>query len=669
MTFRNLEEQFQQTVNELYSNTKFPSKEPSALHPIIITRPNDPGITYGQGDNRSTPIKRTLTDLERMTKFTTSMTGLKFLLNQEILQLSNPISETRFIDPSFIIKNVAPYAHFKRQLMDQTDVIVNDPDRSPASTPLIGIAGRLQKQTAADATSRIMGKDGQSSLVDVLGSTLLGRTVSSIFQSLDGTVGINQRPELDVQGRYYSSILYEGRHPMMSIGYNALVDAFSILGMGLGIVGIPNIFQNNLTVIPLPSTRGYDDITPYFNPSLPASQTHQSYLIKVRADKKAGLNIPSITSEVIDKIVGLGLVTALKNFAGLGGVINKIRKYSSLSEFQQAVSIGPVEPVPPNVLAKIERSMMNRYVNKNNDTITAQARQGIEITKKNLSEQLKQLINNKPSWNKALIKRGIVGGITLENANQLTHVNSYEESKEFYKSLYKVNERPGYYHDLLNMTDAIEGIPGQAPVQMSIKDQQIEDYIKVHFLDLTNNRLIPFRAMIEGLSETITPEFSSNRYVGRIERNIVYTGVTRSLSFSLYVNAFSPDELEFVWKKLNYLTGLTYPSKFTSDGFMGPPIIQLTIGDLYRNQPGYIESITNDIEDGTSWEITPGSQVPQRVRIGITFQVIEKEAMTASSKFYGYLEPRSDAPLVTNTNISDKAAFANSLIDTGTKAR
>jgi len=644
MTFKNLEDQFQQTVTNLYSNKRFPSKDPSALNPIMIRRPGDPNITYGQSSDRMSPTNRVITDLERLTKFTTDSRGLKFLLNQQFLQLSNPISETRFIDPTFILKNVAPYTHFKRQLMDQTDVIVNDPERSPATTPLIGIAGRLQNQTAKDATARVIGKDGNSVFLDTLSSTLIGKTVSSIFQTLDGTVGINERPETDIQGRYYSSILYEGRVALLSGQLGALVDAFSILGMGMGIIGLPNIFGNVLTNIPLPSTRGYQDVTPYFNPSLPAGKSHQSYLIKVRSNKKPGLDIPIISSEVVDKIIGLGLSTAIRNILGLGGVINKIRKYTNIADFQQAVSIGPVEDIPPNVLTKIERSMIIRYIDKNNNTISPEARNGIEDTKSNLAEQLKQLREKKPSWRNQFSKFGVMGGITLENVNQFENVHSYKESQEFRKNLYRINERPSYYHDLLNMTDAVDGVPGQFPVKMSVKDEtpEIKDSIKVRFLDITNNKLIPFRAIIEGLAESVTPEFNSNRYIGRIERNIVYLGVTRSLSFSLYVNAFSSDELEHVWKKVNHLVGLTYPSKFTSDGFMGPPIIQLTMGDFYRNQPGYIESITNDIEDGTSWEITPGSQVPQRVRMSIVFQVIEKEAMSATSNFYGYLEPQTE---------------------------
>jgi len=189
------------------------------------------------------------------------------------------------------------------------------------------------------------------------------------------------------------------------------------------------------------------------------------------------------------------------------------------------------------------------------------------------------------------------------------------------------------------MIDVIEGTAGLSPIKPPIGDTEIADYIKVRFLDVTNNRLIPFRAMLEAISENIVSEYSPNRYIGRIERNIVYLGASRNLTFTLYVNAFSPDELNHIWRRVNTLTGLMYPAKYTTDGFMAPPLVQLTIGDLYRDQPGYISALTHTIEDGTSWEIREGSQVPQRVQMNITFEVIEKSAMSALSNFYGYLEP------------------------------
>jgi hypothetical protein len=166
-----------------------------------------------------------------------------------------------------------------------------------------------------------------------------------------------------------------------------------------------------------------------------------------------------------------------------------------------------------------------------------------------------------------------------------------------------------------------------------------EDFITVQFTDVVNNRIIPFRAMLEGINESISTEFEDRKYIGRIERNIVYQGAKRTLSFTLHVNAWSARELDGVWTKVNYMTGLTFPSQYTNDGFMSPPLVKLTIGDFYKDQPGYISSLTNTIEDGTPWEIAPEQQVPHRVQMAITFEVIEKEAMHARSQFYNFGTP------------------------------
>jgi len=638
MAFRNLAERFDATMEELYSNKRFPSKESADLNPIIITRPDDPNIDYGQGDGRIAPINRTVTDLARMTRYITSPTGIKFLLNQSILQLANPISETRFIDPTFVVKNVAPYEHFKRQLFDQTDVIVRDPDRSPASTPNVGLAGRLQKQTAEEATSRLIGSEARTSLLDVLGSTILGKTVMAALQSFDGTLLVNERPELDVQGEFYSSILWKGRKAILGKETTALIAAFSGLGLGASIVGIPNIIGNIARPLPAVNTRGYQDVQPYFNNDIDGAEEAQTYLINSRADKHPNLAIPTLSTELVDKIVGLGLAAAARNLLGLGALVTNA-KFSSLGEYKQTVAIGPPEPIPPNVLTNIKRSLTFRYLGDPDQTMSPKAQEAIKDIRSKLAIQTEQLSIMKPGWANEMAQRGVYGGITLQNIATYEEVSTYEESQEFHKNLIRTRGRAGYYHDLMNEASIIDGTAGLSPVKVPLGEIEIEDFIKVRFLDVTNNKLIPFRAILEGLSETVSSEYSSNRYIGRIERNIVYLGASRSLGFTLYVNAFAPDELEHVWKRVNALTGSMYPAKYTGDGFMAPPIVQLTMGDLYLSQPGYISSLTHTVEDDTSWEITEGSQVPQRVQIQITFEVIEKSAVSALSNFYGYLEP------------------------------
>jgi hypothetical protein len=195
---------------------------------------------------------------------------------------------------------------------------------------------------------------------------------------------------------------------------------------------------------------------------------------------------------------------------------------------------------------------------------------------------------------------------------------------------------PGYYHDTLNLVGRIEGSDGELPAETAEGVTIPVDFINVTIYDKINDRLEPFRAILEGISETIAPEFSATRYIGRIERNIVYLGATRSLTFTLYVHAWSARELQRIWDKVNFITGLAFPSKVSGDGFLLPPIVELTIGDMYVNQPGYFSGISHTIEDGTSWEIAGGAQVPHTVQMNLSFDIIEKQSMVASSAFYGF---------------------------------
>jgi hypothetical protein len=158
------------------------------------------------------------------------------------------------------------------------------------------------------------------------------------------------------------------------------------------------------------------------------------------------------------------------------------------------------------------------------------------------------------------------------------------------------------------------------------------------FLDDVNKFAVPFRAFITGLGESVVPEWSERTYIGRTERNVVYVRAVRDISFQLRVQAFSSTELQAVWDKVNAMTGLCFPSDY-ADGFMIPPLVRLTIGDIYRNQAGFIKSLSHTIDDDAGWEITEGKQAPHSVLMNISFSIIEDKRRsskfsTSTARFY-----------------------------------
>ena len=156
-----------------------------------------------------------------------------------------------------------------------------------------------------------------------------------------------------------------------------------------------------------------------------------------------------------------------------------------------------------------------------------------------------------------------------------------------------------------------------------------EDYIKFKFFDEVNKKNIIFPATLTGLTDTFSPDYASERYIGRPDQVYVYQGTTREISFDFKVAAMSRQQLLVVWEKINYLTGLTYPNWVTQGNTtrMQAPFMSLTIGDMYNRMPGYLNGLTYDVEDNTTWDTEEGYQLPKIVNINCTFTHIGKHPL------------------------------------------
>lgn len=134
------------------------------------------------------------------------------------------------------------------------------------------------------------------------------------------------------------------------------------------------------------------------------------------------------------------------------------------------------------------------------------------------------------------------------------------------------------------------------------------DIVKFYFYDIVNQKYIPFRATVKGIQDTNTADWETVESLGRPDKQYYYKGYTREVGFSFTVNAHSIKELMPMWQRINYLVGLTRPSNYTevnSEGFMIPPMVQLTLGDFFKNHFVVIKSCNVTIPDDASWEVIP----------------------------------------------------------------
>lgn len=266
----------------------------------------------------------------------------------------------------------------------------------------------------------------------------------------------------------------------------------------------------------------------------------------------------------------------------------------------------------------------NRYSDRNNPTAVQTKENVIKFIKYfDPGQSLASVGPGTDKPNSVKAKRGVNGGNLVNPLSKNQGKISYIKDPLNTELPTKTNHELQPYNKLLS--------PDAAAVK------GISDIITVSFAMGKNNH-IQFRAFVKDLQQNATPEYKFYQYIGRVEKFINYTGVQREISFKLGIIAFSQDELDIVWKRINYITSFVYPYGFNR-GIMQPNIIRLTIGDVYKDQPGYVTSLGTNFSGITdTWEIARGKQVPISAEMDIKFTLIEKYTKIASSPFYGITE-------------------------------
>ena len=167
---------------------------------------------------------------------------------------------------------------------------------------------------------------------------------------------------------------------------------------------------------------------------------------------------------------------------------------------------------------------------------------------------------------------------------------------------------------------------------IDIQDKLPEDFIKFRIKDVNTGRIIQFPAYLEDITDNSSAEYTPTRYIGRADQTYVYSGYTRSISFGFKVAALSERDLPVMWNKIDYLKQLTLPLYDT--GLLGTedneprpkaPFVELTIGDLYVDQPGYFSSINLTIPQSSNWETKEGHQLTHICNVSVDFTYIGKK--------------------------------------------
>jgi hypothetical protein len=225
------------------------------------------------------------------------------------------------------------------------------------------------------------------------------------------------------------------------------------------------------------------------------------------------------------------------------------------------------------------------------------------------------------------------GGLkNLANSLKKPKPQVYSNKNKFSKTI-DINKQ--WDIDLVQNYDKIE----DDKLSEFIKTQTGKNQVLVLFKKYGKSTTIPFEGTISGLSEDVTPEWTNFRYVGSPFKVTRYQGVERSLKFNLKLYYLTNGQKQNMVKKINYLKSLAFPydeiseikyggEKQTSQYAFSPNLVYLSIGDMYKNVFGFIESLSFSIEDNVTWpsnfdDPTDTFMYPSVVDVSIGMKIIE----------------------------------------------
>ncbi len=542
MSLKNLEQRFNEKVNQLYAGatSKFNNGKPSngkTDDPLIVRKPGKGYWTSAEG--RMLPLSSTAEDVKRLTLFSLSRGGLLFLAKQQLLQTGNTFEQTRLINPLFAVANAVPFLYVRRNLK-----------------PLGGLVAKT------DTSYNNVRK--------------LGQLQVSTYNSFTTT---------------------------------------------------SNRFSSFIPASPFNTKKNIGEVETW-NTSRPELKDYIS-------------TIHNVVSPNNFKFGGKVVVDGMKRQVG-----NKYGVISNTAEYSVYISnIGKLSEYRLDASKNDRKNQLSVQASVNGLLAITEQKAPLPNESTTLFNQTQRLIEQQKKY--------------FDGVKSTPYIKYFTADVASIKGLPQQNpdgsiqsKKPGsgkisYLKDPLNVTGSARQnvLDGYNTLPAVGSD----DAIVVSFA-MGKNDPIQFRAFVKDLNQSVTPEYKANQYIGRIEKFISYTGAQREISFKLDVLAFSQTELEAVWKRINYLTGMAYPYGINR-GILQPNIIRLTIGNVFENQPGYVTSInTNFNEVSESWDID--DEVPIGATIDMRFVIIEKNVAVANSPFYGINEKQGSGFRNTLTQVS-----------------
>jgi len=281
----------------------------------------------------------------------------------------------------------------------------------------------------------------------------------------------------------------------------------------------------------------------------------------------------------------------------------------------------------------------------------------------------------------------LAGVIPMDTALQKTVSDKikYQETHDAsYKDSLFVKRGMSSNGDAFNLSNDIM-YPGTTALATDGKTPYDDyDLVRLKFYSEYKGQTLQFRCTITDLQETFTPSWEPNKFIGNPFSSYTYGGIERSLTFKFKVFSMNLVEHINAWRRLNALAGLVYPQGYRGEvNAVAPPIIALTLGNMYEKRNCFIEAMTFSVDENTPWEVGMNKKLyanaimpaplkstgvigynmalddtltgknfilPMIIEVDITLKFIESKStvydttVEYSNKLYDYITPTAPTP-------------------------
>ena len=620
----------------------------SAAQPLITIKPND------SADEYSNKLNYTLTRAGATARWLLSPEGLKFGLNQGILQIMNPTIETKIWKPNSILSNLIPLTGYhERRHMDASNLF-----GIPGLSIITGAAPATYTEAlySNDIKSRAY---YQSPIRDTKGSEFPGilfaqagaytMGMAKTWKSLDpnkygfpigadggGLPNSNRLSPFDHMN-INKALAEKGWRYTLGTGYTPVSDAQ--ITMNNQLTGT-SFLQNLLRKIPFANT-----VMAIFGYGILGSEATKikifnKYNVTYSYSAKKGKQIRVVNNDGEE----------LDTYDVQAGESPLERLLYAITE---GTAIGGEK-------AQTGTTFANKAAIPGYDQYAQASLYDSRLTK-NPQDSSNKLNSYLQTYGDIVIRRGSATAGSLNIDNLLDEPKTYSQhlkdsgvsmilspqGRGFADSGNKVDkDRKGDSFNLLEYGE-------EKPTDGS------QDLIPFKFYHINKRKWIVFRANLNGITDNVSPEWNEKAYIGRADKLYIYKGATRKVNFSFSLMIHNPKELQPVYEKLNYLMGLSYPTyKDLSEGYgkyMEAPFVKLTIGGLFNNVAGILDGgVTVTFDDDMTWEVRdeqPKSRfdtenikiakLPRLIRVTIgsfTPFSLDHRPMSSTSPFYSAIK-------------------------------